>query len=389
MPDRNSRQREVVIVGGGPVGLSLALALARDGIDVLVLEKDATTAEHSRAPAIWSGTQEFLAELGVIEQFESESCALPDIELRDVDRGQVLLRLPINELADETDYARLLIVPQSTTERLLYDAIRTSRKGEVQFGSEAVAFAQDESGVDVHYQVHGREQQVRARFVVGADGAHSMVRKALGGVQEGITYKLQVALADVAFRSEQEFAFPRVTTQPRIGVGIRIGSNLWRLILPFSERNRRPSLSARIEETVRALFPGVEYTTVWQSEFRLHRRVSSRWVDGRIVLAGDAAHLNSPVGGEGMNAGILDARSLCKALHEALAADDAGPLATYASQRRESIERGVNPFTDRLTRLLLAGEGALFRPVMKLGSVLLEIPPLRRRILRRLAMLNN
>lgn len=116
--------------------------------------------------------------------------------------------------------------------------------------------------------------------------------------------------------------------------------------------------------------------------------MSSRFVAGRIALAGDAAHLNSPVGGQGMNAGLQDAAALTKALLRALEQGVADPLEAYAERRRRAIEGGVSPFTDRLTRLLLFRVGRLIRPMLRSADLLLRVGPLRRRFLRRIAMLD-
>lgn len=380
-------QRDVVVVGGGPVGLSLALGLARRGVDVLVLEKEPGTAEHSRAPAIWPGTQEVLARLGVLDRFEAEGLLVPRVEMWDADRDRTLVSLPIEELSDETPYARLLIVPQSRTERLLYEALRDETDAEVRFSSEVERLVQDAAGVEVHYRTEGGEQRVRGRFVAGCDGARSTVREGLEASFEGITYDMQAALADVVPAVDHGLRFPRLSLDPRLVVAIRMTPRLWRLILPFSGTDEPRPLDERIAEAVERLFPEPGYETVWKSEFRLHRRVSSCWADGRIVLAGDAAHLNSPVGGQGMNAGIMDADVLTEALVEALGTDDVQPLVAYARRRRGMIEHGVNRFTNWLTRLLLIGRGRHLRPLLKAANVLLRVRPVRRRVLRRLAML--
>ncbi|MEX0958649.1 MAG: NAD(P)/FAD-dependent oxidoreductase [Burkholderiales bacterium] len=379
-------RHDVIVAGAGPVGLSLALGLARAGTDVLVLEKEAVTAEHSRAPAIWPGTQEILAQLGVIERFLEQGIVLRRIEVHDADRGRVLVRIPIEELRDETLYAHLLILPQAQTERLLLQALHEQARARVLFAAEAAGFAQDASKVEVRYRCNGREELAQARFVVGCDGAHSRVREFLGAAFEGMTYSVKAALADVDVEGDNDEPFPRLTTRPDLVIAIRIDRQRWRLILPIASESGH-SLDTRVAEAMRALFPSRRYRQVWQSEFRLHNRLSSRFAQGRIVLAGDAAHLNSPVGGQGMNAGIRDAAELTRALHAALEQDSVEPVAAYAARRRGEIEAGVNRFTDQMTRLLLSGRGRMVRPVMRTADMLLRLPPLRRRFLRRVGML--
>lgn len=386
--DDATEEVDVVIVGAGPVGLLLALGLARRQIRVLVLEKEPATAEHSRAPAIWPAAQELLLKFGVLDEFLRIGIALPELRLWDVDRERPLLRLPVKELADETTCAQMLIVPQSTTERLLHEAVARTSTGEVRFSSEVTSIKQNPSSVDVVYREGDGDAIVRAQLVAGCDGAGSMVREQIGGSLEGITYGVEAALADVRASGLDDLPFPRLTSRPTLAVGIRIGPDLWRLILPFVPGREKRLLDDRIDDAVRNLFPKVDYETTWKSEFRLHRRVSSIWIDRRVVLAGDAAHLNSPVGGEGMNAGMLDAGLLTEAVIEALEKDDCAPLHVYVTRRRHAIEQGVNRFTDVMTRLFLTGGGRLARPMMRIVSIVLMIRPLRRRLMRKLAMLD-
>lgn len=381
-----AERRDVIVVGAGPVGLTLALALAQDGVDVLVLEKEKATAEHSRAPAIWCAAQEVLAGLGVLDRLLEAGVPMPEIALHDADAGdRVLLRLPVRELAGETAEPRLLVVPQSVTERVLWAAVLEAG-GEVRFGAEVRAVRQD--GGSVRLRCRGAEDELTARFVAGCDGAQSTIRGEIGGRLEGITYQAHAALADFEVEGAA-LPSPRLTTGDGFAVAIRMGPRLWRLILPFASESEMAALDRRIAGALRRLFPGRAARPVWQSEFRLHRRVSGIWSRGRIALAGDAAHLNSPVGGQGMNAGILDAAALRLALREALASDDPAPLADYAARRRRAVRQGVNRFTDALTRTLLAGRGRLVRPALAGARLLLAFPPVRRRILRRFGMLDQ
>lgn len=382
-----SSRYQLIVVGAGPVGLSVALAMARKGYRILMIEKEAGTAEHSRAPAIWPRTQEILADLGVMDRFAEAGILLPSLEMYDVDRNQRLFRAPLNALANETDYPHLLILPQSRTESLLLEALQQQASATVLFSSEVIDVRDAENEVHVNFVGPGGEESARAELLVGCDGAHSTVRHAIGAHQEGVTYGMQAALADVRIAGSGTTHSPRLTTQPRIAVGIRIEADIWRLILPFAKGDTLP-LERRISDAVSHLFDQPDWEVVWRSEFQLHRRISSAFNHGRIVLAGDAAHLNSPVGGQGMNAGIQDAARLAVVLERALGAEPERVLAEYGERRRVEIARGVNRVTDRMTRVLLAGQGRYIRLVLRSADLALRLPYFGRRILRKMAMLD-
>ncbi|MBB3063097.1 FAD-dependent oxidoreductase [Microbulbifer rhizosphaerae] len=382
-----SERYQVIIVGAGPVGLSLALMLALKDYRVLVLEKEAGTAEHSRAPAIWPRTQEILADLGVMDRFTEMGILKPSLEIYDVDRDTCLFRAPLETLSDQTRFPWLLIIPQARTESLLLEALEQHPAANIRFSSEVTELSQRDGCVDVHFTAPAGESVVSGDILVGCDGAHSFVRHAIGAHQEGLTYAMQAALADVRISDSIALHSPRLTTTPGIAVGIRIEEDTWRLILPFAKGDSIP-LERRVEEAVENLFHHSKWEPVWRSEFRLHRRISSVFSRGRVVLAGDAAHLNSPVGGQGMNAGIQDASRLAPAIEQALRSDPEETLQAYGDSRRAQIAQGVNRVTDIMTRILLAKQGRFIRLALSGANLALRVPGLRKKILRRMAMLD-
>lgn len=380
--------RDIVVVGAGPVGLAVALGLAQKDQSVLVLEKNEGLSEHSRAPLIWPRTQEILSELGVVPRFEEEGIVRSRIRLWNADREQALLHYPIEELRGETPFPQVILCPQSQTERILYEALQKEALAEVRFSTEVTGLQQNQGSVEVRFEQDGRSGSVTAVYVAGCDGAHSRVRDVVADSFSGRTYSAQAALADLTFDQEQDAEFPRMTRRQGVATGIRIDDDLWRFIMPRASEGG-PSLDERIERAVTDLFPASGYRTVWKSEFNLHRRVSSSFVNRRVVLAGDAAHLTSPVGGQGMNLGLQDASALIGALEEALKRDASAPLSRYASERQEAIDTGAVWATDRLTQLLLARRGTFLVPFLRLFGFVLRFRPLRHMVMRRMAMLDE
>ena len=369
--------------------MCLAINLAQAKKKVLLLEKNARIAKYSRAPAIWPRTQEILDELGVLDKILKKAVVHKKMEMLNVDgkNDTKILTIPISELEGQTEFAQLVVFPQQKTEKVLLDELKKYKNVRVMFNAEFVKYRENKTSVSVDYLEKGKKKVAKASFLVGCDGARSAVRKAIGAKLAGETYEQEAALADVRLVSKKPRGNFRLTSKNQLAVGLRMEETLWRIILPHQKKNAM-SLDEQIDQSVKDLFGSAKFRFVWKSDFRLHNRISTKFQKGRVVLAGDAAHLNSPVGGQGMNAGIQDTEVLADALRTALDKDSVKALEKYARKRRKQVEKGVNAFTDRATDIVFFARGKLIKGVFHFLQALFLIGPVRRKFLRKMAMLD-
>jgi 3-(3-hydroxy-phenyl)propionate hydroxylase len=380
---------DVTIVGGGPVGLCLAIALGNRKVKVALFEKNASVSEQSRAASIWPATQEVLAQLGVIDQFLEHSIRVGNLKMFDADNNRIIYEAPVKELQDQTQYPELLIIPQSNTEKLLLKHLQQSIPSvDLFFSCEVKDVVQNASYVTVSWQKKGKTNNCMARLAVGADGAGSTVREKMGASFHGKTYPIVAALADVKVPDSNQLNPFRLTNRHGLAIAIRIHDNTWRIILPLRNQSKK-SLEDLVNLSVEQLLGNRNPDIIWKSEFNIHNRISSLFTSGRIILAGDAAHVNSPVGGQGMNAGIQDVPQLSEAIAVYINTGSLKPVDDYGRKRKENIRRGVNRFTGILTTIILVfGKGWTIKPFLTTMNLLLKFRPLRKRILKKMAMLS-
>jgi 2-polyprenyl-6-methoxyphenol hydroxylase-like FAD-dependent oxidoreductase len=341
---------DVVIVGAGPTGLTLACALAAQGVDHVILDKEVQGANTSRAAVIHARTLEVLDEIGVTDELCGRGVVVPRFTIRDRDRA--LLHVPFGGLP--TRYPYTVMLPQDITEQILGERL-TAGGGGVHWGHRLTGIENGDDGVTATVAGPGNTvHRVRARYVVGCDGMHSTVREQAGIGFSGNRYQESFVLADVRMR----WPYPRdevnLFFSPRgLVVVAPLPEQRFRVVATLDDAPERP-VAADVQSLLDARGPSNAPATVtdvvWSSRFRVHHRLADSYRRGSVFLAGDAAHVHSPAGGQGMNTGVQDAMVLARLLTDAITAR-AGTvdLDAYEAQRRP-VAAGVVTMTDRLTR---------------------------------------
>jgi 2-polyprenyl-6-methoxyphenol hydroxylase-like FAD-dependent oxidoreductase len=375
---------DVVVVGAGPSGLAVAATLRQAGADALVLEKAAQGAGTSRAAVVHARTLEVLEQLGVSSRMVAEGRVVPTFTMRSGSR--VLMRIDFAGLP--TAYPYTLMLPQSRTEAILAERL-AQLGGEIQRPYVVTGVTASAGGAVVTVAgPDGRPQTVHARYVVGADGMHSAVREAAGIGFTGGRYEQSFVLADVRMDWPLSPEEVQLYLSPAgLVVVAALPGGHHRVVATMDDAPQQidgAGVQALLDERTVA---GAKVEEVaWSSRFRVHHRVADAYRRGPVFLAGDAAHVHSPAGGQGMNTGIQDAVDLGGALHAALAGAGDAALDGYEERRRPVAQRVV-ALTDRATRMS-ALRGAMARAARDTAlSVMGHIPAVQHRLAFQLAEL--
>lgn len=386
----------VVIAGAGPVGLSLALGLGHHGVRSIVLERKRELDPHSRALGILPRTMEVFRAWGVLEPLVDAGRLLTRVSVWQVGRAEPAVTLDLGAAqAPLTATPGALILPQDRTEAILLEQVRARGLADVRFGHEVVAVHDEGAGIVVQtHDAEGGRHEVRGAFLAGCDGAHSCVRTGLGWQLEGKTYPTRVLLADVRLRDARDtLPWPRVAGRSRGALGaIQYRAEHWRLICTLQTEDDAGVAASTtfVAPLVDELFGPGPFELVWSSVFNIHRRSSPGFRRGRVVLAGDAAHINSPAGGQGMNAGIQDAHNLAWKLATAHDGGDTEALLdSYDAERREAVQENVERYTDLLTRLAFLTGPVVRRLLVPAVTLAARQPFLLRQVTPRAGMLDT
>ncbi|MDO7896936.1 FAD-dependent monooxygenase [Pseudomonas citrulli] len=354
-------QTQVLIVGAGPTGLTLALWLHQQGVAVRIVDKSSGPGETSRAMALQARTLEFYRQLDMAEAVVDAGYKTPAMNMWA--RGNRKARIPLIDAGEAiSPYPFVLIYPQDRHERLLIERLQ-SLGIEVERQTELASFEDAADQVTARLRhADGQEETFTAAYLAGCDGARSLVRHGIGSGFEGGTYKQLFYVADVTASG----------VEPAGEAHVAFDKSEFVLVLSYGEADRYRLIGTALDERTEPAHTltfadvgheaidglGIKVSAVnWFSTYRVHHRVTDRFRHGRSFLLGDAAHVHSPAGGQGMNTGILDAINLAWKLAAVLKGKAGDALLDSYPVERQAFARKLVETTDKLFTFATAQGG--------------------------------
>ena len=345
---------EVLIIGAGPTGLALACQLIRYGIDFVILDKKETTTPHSKAIGVQARSLEIYEQIGLADELISQGAIAEKARL--VESGGVRGEVDLSNIGEGmSPYPFLLLVEQGRHEKILHDFIKANGK-DVLWNTELENFSQDANGIKANIKnKNGESNTIEAKFLVGCDGAKSVVRHTLGMTFEGNTFERLFYVADVQI----EWEFPHDSLYVCLAENtitaffpMTGGENHFRIVGTFPEDDDRREGEILYEEIEKQIIEDTKldldiHDVNWFSVYRVHSRRVNKFSEGRCFLAGDSAHIHTPAGAQGMNTGIQDGYNLAWKLAFVLRGKaDEKLLETYDEERLPNARRLLQT-TDR------------------------------------------
>jgi 3-(3-hydroxy-phenyl)propionate hydroxylase len=334
----------VIIAGAGPVGVVAALACAQKGFKVTLLEAAATIDENPRAATTHPSTLEFIAQVGLIDEFTAQGLVARYFQFWDRDSQSRVAQFDHDLLRDETAYPYVVQTEQHKLARMGINKLAEYPDARFRFNAKVVALSQNDGGVTITVEQDGEPTVMSADYLIGADGGRSTVRKLLGIDFEGYTFPERFTVLTTLhdFEKSMDCCYRNYLagTQAWANLFKVAGDDMqgrWRAVFPT--RESESDEQALADDAVLARLTGIDPACtlgdlVHRNIYTVHQRVAAKFRVGRAFLAGDSSHLNNPIGGLGLNCGIHDAMELADTLEAARTGVADGDLDRYERRRR-------------------------------------------------------
>lgn len=347
-------QYDVLIVGGGPTGLSCALALTRNGVSCLVVDKKDGPVQTSNALAVQSRTLEIFHEMGIVDEIERRGQKLTHVDIHTQEKKVASFSME----GVVSPYPYVICLPQHDTEEVLSSAVGSNLLRE----AELLSFEEKEDGVLARVKKKdGSETEIRSRYIVGCDGAHSTIRKSLNIPFEGSTLEQNFVLADakIDWEHTHDGVYPFLSPDGPMAI-FCLPNGMSRIVAEVREKDHIKDLHHPTKEEFetiaknRSSIPMNISQEGWASGFTINSRMVNRYREGRAFLCGDAAHIHSPVGGQGMNTGIQDAYNLAWKLSLVVKGKAPQELLNSYEEERKPVAKQLLAETHAMTNVVTA-----------------------------------
>jgi 2-polyprenyl-6-methoxyphenol hydroxylase-like FAD-dependent oxidoreductase len=399
-----SPERPVVVVGGGPVGMTAAATLAAEGLPVVLVELSPEPRPDWRASTFHAATLELLETIGITDRMHAEGLVVPSYQFRDR-RDGLIARFDFRLLADETRFPYRLQLNQQHLVRMLAERLERDERVRLVFGTRLTGLDITAEGARLHLSGPDGDGELLASYVIGADGPRSTVRGELGVGFEGFTYPERFAITSTSVDLQEllpDLGHVNYVADPQEWLFILRTPESWRVVWPVPEDLSAEEASdpARLESQLQRVAPYEPgYPVIDHQLYNVHQRVAAAFRMGPVLLAGDAAHINSPVGGVGLNSGIHDAMDAARRLGRiaAGAGDDTtdgsidieAELVAYDRVRRTVAVEYVQADTQRNTDRLRETDDAVRRRHQDDMRATAADPERARAYIRRVSLLES
>jgi len=339
--------RRVLIAGGGPVGLLCAWLLGRRGIPVRLFDENDGPQADPRAATTHPATLELLSEDGLAEDMARVGLRAPIFQFWDRPTGELVAQFDHAALKNDTPYPYVVQCEQFKTAKLILERLRGFAHVEVMFGHAVIDVRQADDRVSADVRGPAGLATHAGAYLIGADGGRSTVRKQCGIAFEGFTWpeRFIVLTTPYDFEAQRGYCYRSYFADPGawcncFKVSAEGPPGLWRTVFPAeaAETDDEVLSDAGVQARLQKFFPSPQpYPVVHRNLYVTHQRVAARFRQGRILLAGDAAHVNNPIGGMGLNGGIQDAANLCDKLARIILGGESGRLLDLYDRQRRSV----------------------------------------------------